>query len=340
MGVLCCKGSSVPVVQSSTVENQTTSYSTNIDFCDLSVEQAKFNWTVGQKTKVDSYCETYHCINSDSGEFLILRVFYLTHPKFSRTQSKQLKQELMLLKDLSHRHISTYRSLILEKTKVGVFYEYSSGGNLKNLLKVYGKLKESVIKSYTIQLLKALDYLHSKGVILTDLSPSSVSLYENSLVKISKFKHCVLHYQKSLIVPLKKTFYLAPEVINFSPYKNSDIWSLGCLLIHLVTGKTPWHPLQGPQVLELLRNSCKLPPMPDASPSLVSFVCNCLQRDARSRPSASELMNHEFVSEQKKVSRKTESLSSTLTPDFTIKNFETIKSIIQEIDSSEGNSRT
>lgn len=70
-----------------------------------------------------------------------------------------------MLSRLNHANIVKYIGAMTTKNKISIFLEYIAGGSISSLLKKYGKLNENIIRLYTIQILKGLEYLHWNGVM-------------------------------------------------------------------------------------------------------------------------------------------------------------------------------
>eukprot|EP00271_Cylindrocystis_brebissonii_P012165 TRINITY_DN30317_c0_g1_i1.p1 TRINITY_DN30317_c0_g1~~TRINITY_DN30317_c0_g1_i1.p1 ORF type:complete len:618 (-),score=64.36 TRINITY_DN30317_c0_g1_i1:810-2663(-) len=105
--------------------------------------------------------------------------------------------------------------------------------------------------------------------------------------------------------------WMAPEVVKSSqlpseahsdimaPGASADIWSVGCTVIEMLSGKLPWgrHATSSASVLFQLGCTEALPEVPSfASAHCHDFVALCLQRDALKRPSAEVLLSHPFLS--------------------------------------------
>ena len=73
-----------------------------------------------------------------------------------------------------------YGGEIIENNVFCIYLEYMSGGSIADLCKRYGRLGETICKQYTIQVLNALVYLHSKDVIHGDLKGANVLLTKGS----------------------------------------------------------------------------------------------------------------------------------------------------------------
>jgi serine/threonine protein kinase len=108
---------------------------------------------------------------------------------------------------------------------------------------------------------------------------------------------------------------VAPEVItNQRPTQKSDIWSLGCTVIELLTGDPPYYELNQMQAsYNMVEN--EHPPLPDKISKLCEdFLLLCFKKDLTMRKDASELLNHAWV----KPFRETQT-SSTNSQVFTDK---------------------
>jgi serine/threonine protein kinase len=89
---------------------------------------------------------------------------------------------------------------------------------------------------------------------------------------------------------------VAPEVIQLKGASTaSDIWSLGCTIVELTTGKPPYADLLAMSAMfRIVEDEC--PPIPTkASPELESFLLLCFAKDAAQRPSAEELCAHDWL---------------------------------------------
>eukprot|EP00271_Cylindrocystis_brebissonii_P011533 TRINITY_DN29380_c0_g1_i1.p1 TRINITY_DN29380_c0_g1~~TRINITY_DN29380_c0_g1_i1.p1 ORF type:complete len:580 (+),score=71.68 TRINITY_DN29380_c0_g1_i1:138-1877(+) len=78
----------------------------------------------------------------------------------------------------------------------------------------------------------------------------------------------------------------------------ADIWSVGCTVIEMITGKPPWGAAAGCSAAVLFQLGCTaaLPPFPSSlSTEGRDFLALCLQRDPAKRPTAAELLSHPFV---------------------------------------------
>lgn len=110
------------------------------------------------------------------------------------------------------------------------------------MIEEYGKLEEQVVKVYIKKILKGLEYLHYHNVIHRDIKAANVLVNVEGVCKLADFGTAKEVLKKDKSNSLKGTpCWMAPEVIKELPYgRQIDIWSIGCMVIELLTGTHPW----------------------------------------------------------------------------------------------------
>ncbi|CAF4111105.1 unnamed protein product, partial [Rotaria sp. Silwood2] len=179
-------------------------------------------------------------------------------------------------------------------------------------------LKETLVQRYLRQLLSALSRLHEKEIIhrdirnvnifLKDPTKQSIKLGDINFVYDFKFmkKQPSLLDMEIIINKRESIVFYAPEIItqNETTMK-SDIWSLGCTIIHMLTGRIPWNNLTTAssiysfKVLNWIADGVR-PPIPtdlSLSNECIDFLEQCFQHDPTQRLSSQELLEHPFVKE-------------------------------------------
>uniref|UniRef100_A0A182KCM7 Serine/threonine-protein kinase PRP4 homolog n=1 Tax=Anopheles christyi TaxID=43041 RepID=A0A182KCM7_9DIPT len=114
--------------------------------------------------------------------------------------------------------------------------------NLREVLKKYGKnvgLHIKAVRSYTQQLLLALKLLKKTGILHADIKPDNILVNENNLVlKLCDFGSASSITDNEITPYLVSRFYRAPEIILGMTYDYGiDMWSAGCSIYELYTGK-------------------------------------------------------------------------------------------------------
>lgn len=114
--------------------------------------------------------------------------------------------------------------------------------NLREVLKKYGKnvgLHVKAVRSYTQQLLLALKLLKKTGILHADIKPDNILVNESNLIlKLCDFGSAAMATDNDITPYLVSRFYRAPEIILGIPYEYGiDMWSAGCTIYELYTGK-------------------------------------------------------------------------------------------------------
>lgn len=138
------------------------------------------------------------------------------------------------------RNIIQMKNYFLFRNHICITFELISI-SLYDFLKLnsFAGIPEGLIKDFTFQILNALDFISNLGIIHCDLKPENVLL-----VNAKKRDIKLIDFGSSCEVSekvhsyIQSRFYRAPEIILGIPYGCSiDMWSLGCILVELYTGK-------------------------------------------------------------------------------------------------------
>ncbi|XP_047321979.1 CBL-interacting protein kinase 2-like isoform X2 [Impatiens glandulifera] len=159
---------------------------------------------------------------------------------------EQIKREISVMRLIKHPNVVNLYEVMATKTKIYFVIEYAKGGELFNKV-AKGRLKENTARKYFQELIKAVDFCHSRSVYHRDIKPENLLLDENENLKISDFGLSALADSKRQDGLLHTTCgtpaYVAPEVINRKGYDGikADIWSCGVVLYVLLAGYLPFH---------------------------------------------------------------------------------------------------
>ncbi|XP_015724340.1 mitogen-activated protein kinase kinase kinase 19 isoform X2 [Coturnix japonica] len=264
-------------------------------------------WTRGEVLGKGAY-GTVYCGLTNQGQLIAVKQVVLDTSDQLTTEKEyqKLHEEVDLLKTLKHVNIVTYLGTCLEDNILSIFMEFVPGGSISSILNRFGPLPETVLCKYTKQILEGVAYLHANCVVHRDIKGNNVMLMPNGIVKLIDFG-CARRLawvslsgtHSEMLKSVHGTpYWMAPEVINESGYgRKSDIWSVGCTVFEMATGKPPLASMDRIAAMFYIgAHRGLMPSLPDQfSGTAVDFVRACLTRDQRERPSALQLLDHPFV---------------------------------------------
>jgi serine/threonine protein kinase len=120
---------------------------------------------------------------------------------------------------------------------------YAESGSLGQTLRAFGRLNERLVASYVVKILEGLHYLHRCQVVHCDLKAANILTTKTGNIKLSDFGVSLnLRAMEREMNNIAGTpNWMAPEVIELKGASiKSDIWSLGCTVIELLTGRPPY----------------------------------------------------------------------------------------------------
>ncbi|KAJ2611310.1 ATP binding [Coemansia sp. RSA 1365] len=276
-----------------------------------SSHEKKKTWIKGAPIASGSFGSVYFGMNTRTGAIMAVKEVDLPKPgtvSMARNQrmADALRHELDLLKGLDHKNVVKYLGTDMDESNLYIFLEYVSGGSVSSALASFGMFPESLVRTYTGQIIEGLVYLHEQGIIHRDIKGGNVLIDQDGSVKISDFG-ISKRVDEVVVAAAAATagrraslqgsvFWMAPEVVKDTKYTvKGDVWSLGCLVIEMMTGAHPFPDLDQMQALYTIGQRGR-PRMPNGiSDAGQNFLDQALQLDLDLRPTAKELAVHDFV---------------------------------------------
>jgi len=269
------------------------------------ISDRKITWQKGELLGVGAFGRVYMALDVDTGGLLAVKQVTLggnpTDKSFVE-QMRALESEITLLRPLKHENIVRCYGCERVGDELNIFLELVPGGSITSLLQKFGPFPEVMVRVYTRQLLCGLEYLHAHRIIHRDIKGANILVDNTGMVKLADFGASKQLQTVTMTggaggeMSLKGTpYWMAPEVIKQTGHgRQADIWSVGCTVIEMLTGKPPWVQFNT-QVSALFHiASSKDPPQmpPNISSECRSFTLLCFNRNPKFRPNAAHLLQH------------------------------------------------
>lgn len=162
---------------------------------------------------------------------------------------KRFKREITLQETLDHENVIKVFDYELDTNKPFAILEYAEKGNITTLIK---DINMSTKINWSIQVLKGMDYIHSKGYVHRDISPENILLNNQNVIKISDFGLCI-PFKRSPSIKLTKLGQIGGKEIYMAPEQyeefdkvdwRADIYSLGIVFYYMLSdGSLPRYTL-------------------------------------------------------------------------------------------------
>ncbi|MEL6821862.1 MAG: serine/threonine-protein kinase [Calditrichota bacterium] len=208
---------------------------------------------------------------------------------------KRFQKEARACARLKHPHIVDVHKLGEEQGYHYIILEYVDGLNLEELVEKNGPVEESLLLQIADEVLQALVYAHTAGVTHRDIKPANVLLGLDGRVKVTDFGlakvegDATVTHQDSMV---GSPAYMSPEQITGdNPDGRADLFSLGCLLYELLTGKQAF---EGDNFTACLHKILNEDPLAiseyrrDINTELEAFVMKLLAKRAEERWASAE----------------------------------------------------
>ncbi len=227
----------------------------------------------------------------------------------------KLLEKLGECKHVVHLYDSEYREsenkilMLMEKGDRNMEFVLNAFAADENDVKSY---EPDAIKFYFKEMVRAVDEIHKNGVIHADLKPENFVLIDGK-VKLIDFgiSNAILKNQTSIYREnsIGTIDYMSPETLTLrtGPAYNdgenreaikynckTDIWSLGCILYDLASGRTPYQCCRD-KIKAIKNPNYKIDYSSVKDEKLLDCIKKCLQHDQTKRPSASELLQHPYL---------------------------------------------
>ena len=170
----------------------------------------------------------------------VLKEEYLANEEFRR----RFKNESKAIAVLSHNNIVKVYDVSFGDRLQYIVMEYIEGITLKEYIEKRGVIDWNEALFFIIQILRALQHAHDKGVVHRDVKPQNIMLLENGTIKVADFGIARFSHSESRTVTEKaigSVHYISPEQAKGElTDEKADLYSTGIMLYEMLTGKLPF----------------------------------------------------------------------------------------------------
>lgn len=165
----------------------------------------------------------------------------VSHDARREKAREMFHREAALLARLKHPHISSIIDHFVENERDYVVLEYIAGRTLRQLVKMEGKQAPDNVRNWAIQLLTILEDLHEMDppIIHRDITPDNLVLQIDGQLAVIDFGAANEFLGNATGTLVGKQCYVSPEQFRGKITPAADIYSAGCTIYFLLTGRDP-----------------------------------------------------------------------------------------------------
>jgi serine/threonine protein kinase len=214
--------------------------------------------------------------------------------------------EIKILHKAHSDHLVSFIDAFFDNGRIYLALEFCDAGSLDDVIKATPaearpRIPESAMAEIVSQSLEGLKYLHQEQKqVHRDLKPANIMLTRKGEVKLGDFG-ISKQLDNTLALAVTQcgtTAYMSPERIKGAKYAyDADIWALGLIFLEMCSGEYPYPAARN--FMQMVMRICE-GPVPTVQAGIISeaaehFVMSCLAKVPSQRPSASKLMQHEWL---------------------------------------------
>ena len=203
---------------------------------------------------------------------------------------KKFVNESKVLAGLSHPSIVEIFDVNFDGNPKFMVMEYIDGITLKEYMETNnGPLSWKDTVHFTIQILRALQHAHARGVVHRDIKPHNIMLFTDGTVKVMDFgisKIAREEVKSSTEHTLGSVHYISPEQAQGQlTDEKSDIYSLGCVLYEMLPGKKPFDSDAGAVTVALMHSNDVAPSPRSINPNIPIGLEEIINKAMEKKPS-------------------------------------------------------
>ena len=204
----------------------------------------------------------------------------------------RFEREAKSLANLQHENIIHVYDFHHERGAMFIVMEYVKGIDLYDLLEKCGRLPYDVAAIVCMQVARALDYIHYRGIVHRDIKPANIMIARTGGVKVMDFGIARLATRSEGVTQAGMAIgtpeYMAPEqLLGDNVDFRADIYAAGCVLFECLTGRTPF--IADSPITLVAKQLEETPPSPaslnaEVPEALAQLILRTLSKNPDDRP--------------------------------------------------------
>ncbi|ORX89588.1 kinase-like protein [Basidiobolus meristosporus CBS 931.73] len=253
---------------------------------------------------IGGYKEVYKGFDQEEGVEVAWNQLRIDH--LGKKDAQKIVYEVEILKTLRHENIINLFHTWTAKgpdnrNRVYFITELMTSGTLKQYIRrTKCQLKPRVLKSWCRQILRGLNYLHTKDppIIHRDLKCDNIFINgNNGQAKIGDLGLATFMRKQHVSSVLGTPEFMAPELYDEHYDERADIYAFGMCVLEMLTREYPYSECQNPaQIYRKVTQGIRPASLQRITdPDILQFIELCIQYDPNRRPSAAQLLCHPFL---------------------------------------------
>ncbi|KAB5530780.1 hypothetical protein PHYPO_G00133310 [Pangasianodon hypophthalmus] len=268
---------------------------------DSLTKQPEEVFDVLEKLGEGSYGSVFKAIHKESGQVVAIKQVPV------ESDLQEIIKEISIMQQCDSPYVVKYYGSYFKNTDLWIVMEYCGAGSVSDIIRLRNKtLTEDEIATILKSTLKGLEYLHFMRKIHRDIKAGNILLNTEGHAKLADFGVAgqLTDTMAKRNTVIGTPFWMAPEVIQEIGYNCvADIWSLGITSIEMAEGKPPYADIHPMRAIFMIPTN---PPPTFRKPELWSddftdFVKKCLVKNPDQRATATQLLQHPFITSAKPV---------------------------------------
>jgi serine/threonine protein kinase len=260
-----------------------------------------------------SFGMVYRAMDLDTNRIIAVKEVVIAPGQLRPEQLSDIRNEITVMQKLTHPNIVKCLGEHWDGVQyLRIYMDYVAGGTISSVLRSFGKFQENQVSRFAAQILSGLSYLHERKIAHRDLKGDNLLVETDGTLKLADFGTAreLATLSKSVA---GTAFFMAPEVVKAVGHSfPADIWSAGCCVIEMLTGKPPFSGMSNQyaimmHVAELTDDKVPIPT--NVSPAARAFIARCLTVDAAKRATADELLQDPWITSPPDIPDTTKSVN-------------------------------